>query len=287
MKEQAVSHHLKDEISLLDILVTLAESWKLLIFGPLIAAVFAGVLSFLWPKTFESVTVLRLTEEDVALLHSAPVLDVVIEQFGLLAETNGIVDDARQALKQRISFSIDKKSKLVTIITKAGVPEQAQALGNAVSSALLQELQVKGQEKILLQKNIAINEDIIQNLEDASDSIQRSLKRGVHSDLTQESAIKNLVTINADIAKRKQENNAFLMKLDIKGADLFVQRPSLPQRKALPKRGIVMLLTLCASSFTLLLFVFIRKAWRSAALDAESASKIERIRGVLCGGAKL
>jgi uncharacterized protein involved in exopolysaccharide biosynthesis len=76
MTEQAVNHYEEDEMSLLDILVTLAESWRLLVFGPIIAAVLAGSLSFLWPKTFESVAILRLTEEEVALLHAAPVLDL-------------------------------------------------------------------------------------------------------------------------------------------------------------------------------------------------------------------
>jgi uncharacterized protein involved in exopolysaccharide biosynthesis len=90
MTEQTIPAYEDDEISLLDILVTLAESWKLLVFGPLIAGVLAGGLSFLWPKTFESVAIVRMTEEEVALLHAAPVLDPLIEKFGLLAEADGM-----------------------------------------------------------------------------------------------------------------------------------------------------------------------------------------------------
>ena len=63
----------EDEVSLLDILVALAESWKLLVFGPLLVSVLAGGLSFLWPKTFESVAIVRMTEEEITLLHAAPV----------------------------------------------------------------------------------------------------------------------------------------------------------------------------------------------------------------------
>lgn len=44
MTEETIQHD--DEISLLDILVTLAESWKLLVFGPLVVGVLAGGLSF-------------------------------------------------------------------------------------------------------------------------------------------------------------------------------------------------------------------------------------------------
>jgi len=93
MTEQTFEHD--DEISLLDILVILAESWKLLVFGPLIAGVLAGALSFLWPKTYESVAIVRMSEAELALLNSAPVLDPLIEKFGLLPEFDGIQDDAR------------------------------------------------------------------------------------------------------------------------------------------------------------------------------------------------
>ncbi|WP_310614512.1 hypothetical protein [Limnohabitans sp.] len=281
MTEQASNHYAEDEISLLDILVTLAESWKLLVFGPLIAALLTGALSSLWPKTFESVAIVRLTEEDAALLHAAPVLDPLIEKFSYLKDADGIKDDARKELKKDLIFAIDKKTKLVTITAKASTPGQAQALGNAAISGLLIELQPKGQEKVLLQKTIDINDRAISGGEDTIESIQRSLKRGALSDQTQESAIKNLVVINSDILKREQENEMIRQKLDIKGAEVFVQQPSLPQRKTSPKSGMVVLLALLASGFALLLFVFIRKAWRNALQDAESASKMARIKSLL------
>ena len=267
-----------DEISLLDVLVTLAESWRLLVFGPLIAGVLAGALSFLLPKTFESVAILRLTEEEVALLHAAPVLDTLIEEFGLLAEADGIVDDARQDLKKRLIFAVDKKTKLATITAKARTPDAAQALGNSAIAAVLIELQVKGQEKALIEKNIVINSRAIGNAEDAIEAVQRGLKKAGTSDQAQESAIKNLAAINADITKLSQENEALRQKLEPKGAEVFVQKASLPQRKVSPKRSLVVLMAIFVSGFSLLAFVFIRKAWGSAAQDAASASKLASIK---------
>ena len=281
MTEQTIPTYEDDEISLLDILVTLAESWKLLVFGPLIAGVLAGGLSFLWPKTFESVAIVRMTEEEVALLHAAPVLDSLIEKFGLPTEADGIVDDARQDLKKRIIFAVDKKTKLATITAKARTPDAAQALGNSAITSVLIELQVKGQEKALLEKTIAINNRAIASAEDAEESIQRNLKKGVLTDQAQESAVKNLVAINSDIAKRSQENEELLNKLAPKGSEVFVQEASLPQRKVSPKRGLVVLLAILASGFALLMFVFVRKAWLEAMKDEESALKIRRIEELL------
>jgi LPS O-antigen subunit length determinant protein (WzzB/FepE family) len=287
MTEHSIPAYEDDEISLIDILVTLAESWKLLVFGPLIAGVLAGGLSLLWPKTFESVAIVRMTEEEVALLHVAPVLDPLIEKFGLLAEADGFLDDARQGLKKRLTFAVDKKTKLATITAKARTPDLAHALGHGAIAAVLKELQVKGQDKVLMEKTIEINSRAIASAEDAIESIQRGFKRGALSDQAQESAVKNLAAIYTDIAKRTQENETLRQKLDIKGVEIFVQQPSLPQRKTSPKRSIVVLQALLASGFALMLFVFIRKAWRNAEQDAESAAKVAHIKQLLGTGSKL
>lgn len=69
----------------------------------------AGGLSFLWPKTFESVSIVGMTEEEVELLDAATVLDLLIEKFGLLAESNVILDDACEALKKRLVWPVNKK----------------------------------------------------------------------------------------------------------------------------------------------------------------------------------
>jgi tyrosine-protein kinase Etk/Wzc len=57
--------------------------------------------------------------------------------------------------------------------------------------------------------------------------------------------------------------------------------PSLPQRKSSPRRTYVVLMAVLASSFALLMFVFIRKVWQTAALDAGSAIKMMRIKQLI------
>jgi uncharacterized protein involved in exopolysaccharide biosynthesis len=43
-----------EELDLLDLLVTLAENWKILIFGPLLAGIAAYGIGLAIPKTYES-----------------------------------------------------------------------------------------------------------------------------------------------------------------------------------------------------------------------------------------
>lgn len=267
-----------DEISLLDILVTLAESWRLLVFGPIVAGFLVGGLSFLLSETFESVAIVRLTEEEVALLHAAPVLDPLIEKFSLLDESGGNLDNARQSLKGRLSYVVDKKTKLATILAKGDTPNAAQALGRNAIVFLLKELQIKGQEKALIEKTISINTRAINSAEDALDSVLRSLKRSGASDQAQEAAIKNLAVINSDIAKLSKLNEELRQQLEPRGAEVYVQESSLPQDKYSPKRIKIMLIASFLASLACLMFVFIKKSWRDASKNAVAAIKLKSIK---------
>jgi uncharacterized protein involved in exopolysaccharide biosynthesis len=278
MTEQTVSHYEDDEISLLDILVTLAESWKLLVFGPLAAAVLAGALSFLWPKTFESTAIVRLTEAEVALLAAAPVLDPLIVKFDLLPEFDGNQDDARAYLAKKITGKFDKKTGLSTIAANATTPERAQAMGAAAINALLQELLPKGKNKDQVEQTINSNEGIIANNADAVEQLKRQMGKQGQNDTGLEVVMKHYATLTAEVARKELENIELRKNLTVKGAEVFVQQPSLPQRKTSPKLSRVVLVALLFSGFALLLFVFIRKAWLNAGQDAESASKIARLK---------
>ncbi len=281
MTEQTVSHYEDDEISLLDILVTLAESWKLLVFGPLAAAVLAGALSFLWPKTFESTAIVRLTEAEVALVGAVPVLDPLIVKFDLLPEFDGNQDDARAYLAKKITSKFDKKTGLSTITAIAATPERAQAMGAAAIDALLLELLPKGKNKDQLEQTINSNEGIIVNNADAIEQLKKQMGKQGQSDTGLEVMMKHYVTLTAEVARKELENIELRKSLTVKGAEVFVQQPSLPQHKTSPKRSMVVLLALLISGFALLFFVFIRNAWRNAAQDAESAVKIARIKSLL------
>ena len=278
MIEQPIQAYEENEISLLDILVTLAESWKLLVFGPLIAGVLAGALSFLWPKTFESVAIVRLTEQELALINSAPVLDPLIEKFGFLPEFDGIQEDARQYLAKKLVAKVDKKTGLATITAAANTPERAQELGKAAMDALLKELLPKGKNKDQVEQQILSNERIIASSADAIEQLQKQIGKAGQSDAGLEVVMKYYASLTADVAKKELENIELKKSLAVRGDEVYVQQASLPQRKVSPRRSFVVLLTVLASGFALLIFVFIRKAWASVAQDAESASKLASIK---------
>ena len=279
MTEQTFVHD--DEISLLDILVTLAESWKLLVFGPLVAGVLAGALSFLWPKTFESVAIVRLTEQEIALINSAPVLDPIIEKFGLLPEFDGIQDDARQYLAKKLLGKVDKKTGLATITAAANTPERAQELGKAAMDTLLKELLPKGKNKAQVEQQILSNERIIASSADAIEQLRKQIGKAGQSDAILEVVMKYYAVLTADVYKKELENIELKSSLTVRGDEVYVQQASLPQHNVSPKRSLVFLLVALASGLGLLIFVFIRKAWTLVVQDADSVAKLVLIRNVL------
>jgi hypothetical protein len=51
-----------------------------------------------------------------------------------------------------------------------------------------------------------------------------------------------------------------------------------PERKSKPKKALIALMSALATGFALLLFIFIRQAFRGAAQTAETAQKMNRLR---------
>jgi uncharacterized protein involved in exopolysaccharide biosynthesis len=209
------------------------------------------------------------------------VLDPLIEKFALLPEFDGIQDDARQYLTIKLVRKVDKKTGLVTIIAAANTPERAQELGKAAMDALLKELLPKGKNKDQVEQQILSNERIIAGSVDAIEQLQKQIGKAGQNDAGLDVVMKYYASLTAEVAKKELENIELKKSLAVRGDEVYVQKASLPQRKVSPKRSLVVLLAMLASGFAVLLFVFVRKAWRSATLNAETSAKLAFIKGCL------
>ena len=96
-----------DEISLLDLALTVAENLRLLIIGPIVAGLITLGVSSLLPKTFESVAILNVIDQPekvASLATSAAVLDPVAEQIGLTKSATK--DAARAELREGSAYRL-------------------------------------------------------------------------------------------------------------------------------------------------------------------------------------
>jgi uncharacterized protein involved in exopolysaccharide biosynthesis len=140
-----------DEISLLDILVVLAENFWLLVLAPLaIGAITFGIVSFL-PKTYESVAILRPKATLDAQGNSIGETPAVMAaRLGSPEVQLAAVDTQPWIRKQQldrvqiadflersIGVRVDRQTDIITLSAKAPSPSEAQSLNQAILETLL------------------------------------------------------------------------------------------------------------------------------------------------------
>ena len=278
-------HIQDDEISLLDLALTVAENLRLLIIGPIVAGLIALGVSSLLPKTFESVAILNVIhqpEKMASLTTSAAVLDPVAEQLGLTKSATR--DAARAALRGRISMEVGRKDGLLTLTTKGKSGEAAQALANAVLAQLFVAVAPKGQDVIDLEKSLALARSLYANNQlviERSSALMGAAKseNAVNAVNAGLQGYAELIALQQSFAIQIANDERSLRGLS--DANL-AQPPILPTQHVAPKRSLISVLAALATGFALLLFVFIRKALANAAAS-EDGERVNQIKGYLLG----
>jgi uncharacterized protein involved in exopolysaccharide biosynthesis len=262
-----------DEISLLDLLQTIAENLRLLVIGPIVVGLLALAGASLWPKTYESTAILKAEQVTASLMLSAAVLDPIAANLGYTPKLEQ--DAARDKLKSQIKSSFNAKDKMLTLTTQADNPQAAQALAKAVLQQTYAQSQPRDSEKLRLQKQLAqaqtrekeANQTAVLlagKMEKSGGEVSFQVAQGYAQMI---GVVKESQATQIDIERQ-------LQGLD---ASALVQEATLPTKHAAPKRGLITIMATLAAGFALLLFVFMRQALRNASQDAESAQKLSAI----------
>jgi uncharacterized protein involved in exopolysaccharide biosynthesis len=262
-----------DEISLLDLLQTIAENLRLLVIGPLVVGLLAIAWTSFMPKTYESTAILKTEQVTASLMLSASVLDPIAANLGYTPKQEQ--DAARDKLKSQIKASYSAKAKLLTLTTQADTPQAAQALAEAVLQQTYAQSQPRDTEKLRLQKQLAhaqtrekeANQTAVLlagKMEKSGGEVSFQVAQGYAQMI---GVVKESQATQIDIERQ-------LQGLD---ASALVQEATLPTKHAAPKRGIITIMATLAAGFALLLFVFIRQALRNTGKNEESAQKLSAI----------
>ena len=257
-----------DEISLLDLALTVAENLRLLIIAPMVVGLAAfGVSSFV-PKTFESQAVLSVPSESLARLPSLATLPTVLES---VATRLGLDKDVGKAqatyeLKGRVGASAGRKDGLLTVTAKAESAEAAQQLTQAVVVELFKALELNGERKAEVERALALARQAYAN---NALVVQRAAR------LLGVTAIDNAGnTVAAGLAGYAQlvslqqapSREVAGYERQLRGLDEsdLLQAATLPTQHVAPRRAFAATLAALATGFALLLFIFVRKALVSA-----------------------
>jgi Chain length determinant protein len=272
------------EISLLDLLLVVAENLRLLVLGPLLVALLAWGVAWTLPKSYLSQAIIALpgtapnappalsANQAASMLQSPLVLDAVVSQLRLFPDLEA--QAARKRLAEQIKPTVGKDG-LLRLEVSGQQPEQAMSITNTLIDAWLKSTVPGPSESRDLQKRLGYAEKSLEAVSHAiaalaSDSGRLSKPMG--GDGTTLAALGDLrarfLNESMDISRTLQGLNR----------DVVKQPPTLPTEAESPKKALIAVVSGLATGFLLLLWVFVRQAWRAGQTDPVLAEKHARLR---------
>jgi uncharacterized protein involved in exopolysaccharide biosynthesis len=283
----------EDEISLLDLALTVAQNLKLLIFGSLGAGITALIIALILPNIYTGkATILPPSGSDsisagglltgalgglggvagdlvglkdpgqryIAYLKSDALNNVIIEKYDLQKRFDKkTLYATRKKLESSTAISSDKQSGLITIKIDDYDPKFAAELANGVVTELRffvgrLDLQEAQNRRAFLE-----------------DQIKEVSSRTSRDPYSQQQVISGLIR-QLDMVKVDEG----------RAGPTFTQVDfaTPPEIKSKPKRAQIAILTTLATGFLLLIFVFVRKALRNAEADPEAKDKMTQIKSL-------
>lgn len=282
----------ESEVSLLDLLLVVAENIKLLVVGPLVIGLIALGVAFTLPQSFVSQSILALPaaaasdkaaptstpQQAAAMMVSPLVLDPIIETYKLGGDKP--MQLARDSLAKQVKAVVGKDGLLRLDVTDQA-PEQAQLLANAVIDGWLKSTVSAPQEREDLQKRLEVAQSGLKTVTSLLDRLSVDGAVSLGKPLTRGEAGMSPVAVGELQARYLAEVLAIPRTLQGLSRDVVKQPPTLPTEAVAPKKSLIAVLATLGSGFALLLFVFMRQAWKSAAADPEAAQKQIRLRRAL------
>jgi capsular polysaccharide biosynthesis protein len=276
----------ENDVSLLDVLLVIAENLKLLILGPLLVGLVAWGVGFNLPQSFASQAILALPApatpqttssasvptptQAAALMVSPLVVDPVVRSLGLYADAP--VEEARKKLVRQIKTTTGKDGLLNLDVTAAS-PQEAQALANAVIDNWLKSTVPGSQDRADLEKRLANAKASLESVNALLGRLSSEGATSLNKPLTRGEAGTSIVAIGELQARYLSDVLAIPRALQGLSRDVVIQAPTLPREPVTEKRGMVAVLLAIGSALVLLLGVFLQFAWRSAGRDPREAAK--------------
>ena len=281
----------ESEVSVLDLLLVVAENLKLLIFGPILVGLLALAGAYLVPQSYTSQAILALptatatatataaaTQAAAAMMVSPLVLDSIIESLNLSEGRSMQV--ARVGLANQIKAAVGKDGLLRLDVT-AHSPAQAQTIANAVIDTWLKSTVPGEQARADLAKRLSYAQTSLDAVTRLISRLDAGDAANLNKPLTRGEAGTSFVGLGELQSRYLGDVLSIPRELQGLSRDVVKQPPTLPTEPVSPKKGLIAALAAIASGFVLLLWVFLRQAWRRATQDARMAEKCRRLAAAL------
>jgi len=273
-----------DEVSLLDLLLVVADNIKLLILGPLLIGLLALGGAYLMPQKYTSQAILALPtptttttttpQQAAAMLVSPLVLDPVIESMQL---TEG---DSLQIARVRVAGQIKAavgKDNLLRLDVTAQTPAEAQSLANALIDTWLKSTVPGEKHRADLDVRLGYAKTSLEAVTRLITRLDAGGGTYLNQPQTRGEAGTTLVALGELQARYLGEVLSIPRELEGLSRDVVKQPPTLPTEPASNKKALIAIGATLAGGFVLLLWAFMRSAWRNAAQDPVLAEKQQRL----------
>lgn len=284
-------------VSLLDLLIVLAENAKVLVVASLLGAVLGAAIFHFVPRSYVSTALLALPKppsgeiqlrvqhqtpaQAIQIMKSPRVLDRVIVKLNL---ANGrSIDVVRREVAERFKAVVGP-DELLRMEAEAPTPQQAQDLANALIDNWLETTVLGAQERADL-------ENVLKNAEASLGATRRMIEQlanesddeGDAGRASLRGATGAALFTTAELQTKQLSETLEIVRL-LRGFSrdaIVVQAPTLPSASDAPPRGLFALLGALAAGIAALSWVLLAQAWRSAAQDPLLAAKFSRLRSAL------
>lgn len=263
-----------DEISLLDLLVTIAEHWLLLVVVPILAGLAAYAFAAQQTGTWRSSAAVGLPQAEVSRY-----LQTVFDEEGALAGTGVPVSDIERGLVLS-KGSTDGRTRIELSLPGPETAERAleavlARLSAAVESGGIVRPQVQIEAEIaVLAQEISLRERMIATL---TRTIEESEAAASFDATIYASAASTLNEIMNARDQQQARRTLLMNNLAALPVDVIEQDASSGARVGQSPLTIA-LLVFVGTGVVLLILIFIRAGLRNAAADPETRDKIDRIR---------
>lgn len=277
-----------EEMSILDILIVLAEQKKLII-GTVLLFTLAGLLYafFLTEQKYScEVQMMPLTSSvldngDFAVqmlgnivcgvILSNATLDAVIDEFGLLKTKDGGSQSritARRELEKGIKVDFDK-NRVITLKVDASEPETAMKMANFIHNKTVGTLEDMGITATVSNKDAYLEGAIKKKINEIE---KKSSDGGGSPKITPLLDLYTMLT-QYDENRKIKDKSPMVIQL--------ISPASLPDEEAPQGRGKIVALSALLGLFCAVMLAFARHFWKSSDEDAATAEKKKRLRMLL------
>ncbi|MDL2297798.1 hypothetical protein LJC40_01435 [Synergistaceae bacterium OttesenSCG-928-D05] len=276
-----------DEMSLLDVLIVLAEQKKLIALVVLLFTL-AGVISafcIIKPKYLSEVQMMTVSSSVIdramfsvqmhenivgGIIMSNSMMDAVINEFGLLNKNGKNISriEARRKLAEDIKVDANKNG-LVTLKVETHNPEKSMNMANFIYQKTDEALQQVGISATVASNNGLLEKTITEKFAEIEnvDTPQ--------NDASKVASILELYALISQYSENQKikDKNPIVLQL--------ISPPTMPDEKAPQGRGKIIALSTLLGFFCALTMAFMRHSWNAWDDDPVAAEKKALLRRLL------